>query len=200
MRGLILKDLYVMKQNFKSYFIIATGFLAIGCASTADFYLVFLPLLFCSMIPIVLLRIDETSKWLKYSATMPYTKGQIVSEKYLIGLGAQAIMLFIILIAQVLQNHTSNIFILMVLLIGLSLFASSLVFPFMFGFGYEKASWIYIICIICSRKIISPNWLSDEFLTEIKLNGFLPIICFVGVGVFALSWYLSILFYKRREM
>ena len=176
------------------------GFLAIGCASTDDFYLVFLPLLFCGMIPVVLLRIDETSKWLKYSATMPYTKGQIVSEKYLIGLGAQAVMLFITGIAQAIQNHINNILILMILLLAMSLFASSLVFPFMFGFGDEKASWIYIICIICSRKIISPNWLSDEFLTGIKVNGFLPIICFVGVGSLVISWYLSIGLYKKREL
>ena len=33
-----------------------------------------------------------------------------------------------------------------------------------------------------------------------KSNGMLPIICLVGIGIYALSWYLSVVFYKKREI
>ena len=208
MKGLILKDLYMMKKYCKAYLLITVVFIAVSFAGSENLFFTFYPCLLCGMIPVNLLAYDERSKWLQYSGTMPYTKGEIVSGKYLIGLCTQLAILLIIGIARAIRMDISDAsafreyLILMMLVLIMSLLASSITLPFMFKFGVEKGRMAYYIMIgvVCAGSIISSNLLSGEVQSEIKLNGILPIICFVGIGLYALSWYLSIVFYKRREI
>ncbi|MBE6694080.1 MAG: ABC-2 transporter permease [Ruminococcaceae bacterium] len=208
MKGLILKDLYMMKKYCKAYLLITVVFIAVSFASSENLFFVFYPCLLCGMIPVNLLAYDERSGWFQYSETMPYTKGQIVSGKYLIGLGTQMAVLLILGISQTIRMSISGTFILgeylalMMLLLIMALVASSITLPFMFKLGVEKGRMAYYIMIgvVCAGSIISSNLLSSGFQAEIKLNGILPIICIVGIGIYALSWYLSIVFYRNREI
>jgi len=208
MKGLLLKDLYMMKKYCRAYFIIAVVFIAVSFASNENMFFVFYPCLLCGMIPVNLLGYDERSRWLQYSETMPYTKGQIVSGKYLIGLGAQVVVVLVTGIAQAIRMSVSGTFVfgeylvLMMLLLTMALLASSVTLPFMFKLGVEKGRMAYYIMIgiVCAGSMISSNFLSGGMQEKIELNGILPIICLVAIGVYVLSWYLSIAFYKKREL
>ncbi len=208
MKGLLLKDIYMMMKYCKAYLLLTVVFVAVSFASSENLFFVFYPCLLCGMIPVNLLGYDERSRWLQYSETMPYTKGQIVSGKYLIGLGTQVAILSITGIAQAIRMSISGTFVLgeylvlLMLLLIMSLLASSITLPFMFKLGVEKGRMAYYIMIgiVCAGSIISSNLLSNGIQSEIKLNGILPIICLVGIGIYALSWYLSIAFYKKREL
>jgi len=208
MKGLLLKDLYMTKTYCKAYLLITVVFIAVSFASSENLFFVFYPCLLCGMIPVNLLGYDERSRWLQYSETMPYTKGQIVSGKYLIGLGTQMAILIITGIAQAIRMSISGTFVLgeylvlLMLLLIMSLLASSITLPFMFKLGVEKGRMAYYIMIgiVCAGSIISSNLLSNGLQSEIKLNRILPIICLVGIGIYALSWYLSVVFYKKREL
>ena len=208
MKGLILKDLYMMKKYCKAYLLITVVFIAVSFAGSENLFFTFYPCLLCGMIPVNLLAYDERSKWLQYSETMPYTKGEIVSGKYLIGLCTQLAILLIIGIARAIRMDISDAsafreyLVLMMLVLIMSLLSSSITLPFMFKFGVEKGRMAYYIMIgvVCAGSIISSNLLSGGVQSEIKANGVLPVICIIGIGVYALSWYLSIVFYKRREI
>lgn len=208
MKGLLLKDLYMMKKYCKAYLLITVVFIAVSFASSENLFFVFYPCLLCGMIPVNLLGYDERSRWLQYSETMPYTKSQIVSGKYLIGLGTQVAVLLVTGIAQAIRMSVSGAFVLgeylvlMMLLLIMTLLASSITLPFMFKLGVEKGRMAYYIMIgvVCAGSIISSNLLLAGIQTEMKLNGILPIICLFGIGIYALSWYLSIVFYKKREL
>ena len=100
MKGLLLKDWYMMKQYCRTYPVIAVAFMALSLVDSDNLFFVFYPCLLCGMIPVILLGYDERSGWVQYSGTMPYTKIQIVSEKYLISLFAQLTMLVATGIAQ----------------------------------------------------------------------------------------------------
>lgn len=204
MKGLLLKDLYMMKKYCRAYLLIAIIFIAVSFASSENLFFVFYPCLLCGMIPVNLLGYDERSGWLQYSETLPYTKRQIVSGKYLIGLGTQVAMLLITGIAQAIRMSLDGAFelkgytVTMMLLLILSLITSSISLPFMFKLGVEKGRTAYYIMIgvVCAGSIISSSLLQQE----ITPNTVLPIICLVGIGIYALSWYLSIIFYKKREI
>ena len=208
MKGLLLKDWYMMKKYCRYYLFVSIGFIILSMMSSGNMFFVFYPCLLCGMIPVNLLGYDERSRWLQYSETMPYTKEQIVSGKYLIGLGAQIAILIITGIAQAIRMSISGTFVLgeylvlLMLLLIMSLLASSVTLPFMFKLGVEKGRMAYYIMIgvVCAGSIIASNLLSGGIQTEIKLNGMLPITCLVGIGMYALSWYLSIVFYKKREL
>ena len=94
MKGLILKDLYMAVKYCRAYALIAIVFLGFSVVNGDNMFFLFYPCLLCGMIPVNLLAYDERSKWLLYSAALPYSKTQLVTAKYLIGLMAQLVVLF----------------------------------------------------------------------------------------------------------
>ena len=54
--------------------------------------------------------------------------------------------------------------------------------------------------VVCAGSIIATTIFKEGLQNEIQLNAFLPIACLVGIGIYVLSWYLSVVFYKKKEM
>ena len=208
MKGLLLKDWYMMKKYCRYYLFVSIGFIILSMLSSGNMFFVFYPCLLCGMIPVNLLGYDERSRWTEYVGTLPYTKTQIVSAKYLIGLFTQITMLTVICITQGVKMGVEGSFVLkeflvlMMLLLIMASVASSLTLPFVFKYGVEKGRVVYYVMIgvVCAGSIIASDLLSGGSQAEIKLNGIFPMICLIGIGIYALSWYLSIVFYKKREI
>ena len=208
MKGLLLKDWYMVQKYFKMYLFIAVVFLAMSLIDTGNLFFVFYPCLLCGMLPVSLLGYDERSHWLQYSSTLPYRKSQIVSAKYLIGLFAQIAMLLVTGIAQGVKMVISGTFVLndfivlLLLLLIVATFTSSISLPFIFKLGVEKGRMAYYVMIgfASAATAISSSWLSDRLQTDIQPNLLLALLALGGIGVYALSWYLSIVFFKKREL
>ena len=208
MKGLLLKDWYMMKKYCRYYLFVSIGFIILSMLSSGNMFFVFYPCLLCGMIPVNLLGYDERSRWTEYVGTLPYSKTQIVSAKYLIGLFTQITMLTVICITQGVKMGVEGSFVLkeflvlMMLLLIMASVASSLTLPFVFKYGVEKGRVVYYVMIgvVCAGSIIASDLLSGGIQAEIKLNGIFPMICLIGIGIYALSWYLSIVFYKKREI
>ncbi len=208
MKGLLLKDFYMTKKYCKAYLFIAVVFIATSLTNNDNLFFAFYPCLLCGMIPVNLLGYDERSRWVQYSGTLPYAKGQIVSSKYLIGLMAQTAMLIAAGIAQAVRMNLNGIFqwndymVLMLMMLILALITSSISLPFMFKLGVEKGRIAYYVMIgvVCAGSFAATTIFKAASKIEIQLNGILPIFCLVGIGIYALSWYLSIMFYKKREI
>ena len=208
MKGLLLKDVYMTAKYCRSYLLIAAVFIAVSFVGNENMFLIFYPCLLCGMIPVNLLGYDERSRWLQYSETMPYSRAQIVSAKYLIGLLAQSAMLLVTAIAQAIRMNMNNSFsandylVMIMLLLIMSMLSSSICLPFIFKLGVEKGRMAYyvMIGIICGGSVVASTVLRDAMQSNIKLNGVLAFVCLLGIGIYALSWYLSIVFYKKREL
>ena len=208
MKGLLLKDWYMTKKYCRYYLFLIIGFIILSMMSSGNMFFVFYPCVLCGMIPVNLLGYDERSRFTEYAGTLPYTKTQIVSAKYLIGLFTQGAVLIVICVTQGVKMGIDGTFVLKELLVLIMLLlitasvASSLILPFIFQYGVEKGRVAYYVMIgvMCAVSIIASNLLSKGFQADIKLNGILPIICIIGIVIYALSWYLSIVFYKKREI
>lgn len=208
MKGLILKDWYMMKKYCRSYILIAAVFIGISLFSNDNLFFVFYPCLLCGMIPVNLLGYDERSRWMQYSGTMPYTKTQIVSAKYLIGLLAQVIMLIVTGIAQCIKMTVAGNFVfgefvvLMLLMLIMAILTSSISLPFIFKLGVEKGRIAYYIMIgfVCGASVVASSFFKGQLVAEVEPIAILAFLVIVGIGIYALSWYLSIVFYKKREL
>ena len=207
MKGLLLKDWYMMKNYCRYYLFVSIGFIILSMISSGNMFFVFYPCLLCGMIPVNLLGYDERSRFTEYVGTLPYTKTQIVSAKYLIGLFTQIAMLIVICAAQGVKMGIEGTFILkeflllMMLLLIMASVASSLTLPFVFKYGVEKGRGAYYVMIgvVCAGSLIATTIFKESIQNEIQLNAVWPIACLVGIGIYVLSWYLSIVFYKKRE-
>ena len=183
-------------------------FIAVSFANSESLLFVFYPCMFCGMIPVSLLSYDERSKWLQYSATMPYTKAQIVSGKYLIGLCVQTAVVIVTAIAQAVRMSLDGVFaweeylVLVLMLTAMALLTSSISLPFMFKLGVEKGIMAYYVMIgvVCGGSVVASKLFEESVAQEISLNAVLPALCLLSAGIYALSWYLSIVFFKKREL
>lgn len=207
MKGLLLKDWYMVKKYCRAYLVIAAVFIAASFVSD-DMFFVFYPCLLCGMIPVNLLGYDERSCWLRYSRTLPYTKTQIVSVKYLIGLLAQVTMLIVTGIAQGIKMGINGIFslndfiVLMLLVLPVATLTSAIILPFIFRLGVEKGRIIYYVMVglASGAGVVASGLFRGQLQAEIQPNTLLTVLAIVGVGAYILSWYLSVIFYKKREV
>lgn len=208
MKGLLLKDFYMLKKYCRMYLIIAVVFIAASLASDDNLFFVFYPCLFCGMIPVTLLGYDERSRWLQYSMTLPYSRAQLVSAKYLMGLLAQLAVLLATGIAQAVRMCVTGTFtlesygVLMMMLLFMAAITSSISLPFMFKLGVERGRVAYYVAIavLCAGSMVASGLFRADLHAEIRLGGVLPLLCLAGIGVYALSWYLSIVFFQKREL
>lgn len=208
MKGLLLKDWYMMKKYCRAYLVIAVVFIAVSLVNTENMFFLFYPCMFCGMIPDNLLAYDERSRWMQYSGTLPYTRAQIVSAKYLIGLLTQVVILVLTGIAQGVKMTVSRTFVfsdflvLMLLLLTVSTLTSSISLPFFFKLGVEKGRTAYyaMIGFVCGASVLASSLLNAQTEMEIQPNLLLVVLPLIGICVYALSWYLSIVFYKKREL
>ena len=208
MKGLLLKDWYMINKYCRYYLFVSLGFVILSVVSSGNMFFVFYPCLLCGMIPVNLLGYDERSRWTEYVGTLPYTKTQIVSAKYLIGLFIQIAMLTVVCIVQAVKTSIEGTFVLkeflllMMLLLIMASVASSLTLPFIFKYGVEKGRGAYYVMIgvVSAGSVIATSIFNEGLQNEIKINAVFPIACIVGVGIYALSWYLSVVFYKKKEI
>lgn len=208
MKGLLLKDWYMMKQYCRYYLFCAVGFTVLSVMSSGNMFFIFYPCLLCGMIPVNLIGYDERSRWMQYSGTMPYTKAQIVSGKYLIGLFSQLVILLLMGAAHAVKMTIAGDFVpgefavLMLLMLIVSTLSSSISLPFIFKLGVEKGRTAYYVMVgfVCAASFIVSNLFKGQLGTEIKPNLVLAILAVVGIGIYIFSWYMSIVFYKKREI
>lgn len=208
MKGLLLKDWYMMKQYCRYYLFCAVGFTALSVISSGNMFFVFYPCLLCGMIPVNLIGYDERSRWMQYCGTLPYTKAQVVSGKYLIGLFSQLTVLLVIGTAQAAKMIISGNFdfgefaVLILLMLIVSMLSSSISLPFIFKLGVEKGRTAYYVMVgfVCGASVLASGLFRGELGIEIKLNLVLTILAIVAIGIYIFSWYMSIVFYKKREI
>ena len=207
MKGLLLKDWYMVMKYCKAYLLICLVFIGVSIMSDDNFFFILYPCILCGMIPVTLLGYDERSKWDQYCAALPYTKAQIVSGKYLLGMGTQIGMLLLSAVIQVIRMRVSGAFswksfssILSMLAI-LSFLTPAISLPPMFRWGVEKGRMAYYISVglVCGISAFVVN------VSDITLLGFLPnsaamlLLGLASLVAYGISWYLSNLFYQKRE-
>ena len=207
MKGLLMKDFYMMKKYCRAYLLIAVVFIAVSFFVEEDLFMTFYPCLLCGMIPVNLLAYDERSRWMEFSGTLPYTKAQIVSGKYLIGLMTQTALLVVTGVAQGIRMAMAGSFalrdfaVLMLLMLCVSTIASSITMPFVFKLGVEKGRVAYYVMVgvVCGGSVVASSIFRGQMQSEMQVNAPLTVVALVCIGIYALSWYLSVVFYQKRE-
>lgn len=208
MKGLILKDLYMTAKYFRNYLLILLLFLGLSFTSGENLFVVFYPGLICAMLPVNLLAYDERSHWDIYCGTLPVTRDMVVSAKYLLSALIQGSVFLLTAVVQALRMVMEGDFqmesylVLLGMLWMVFLFASSISMPFMFKMGVEKGRMAYYVMIgvVCGSAAIAGQIFNTQLQTQIPFGPVLGLGCILAAVVFAGSWYLSILFYRKREL
>lgn len=207
MKGLLLKDVYLINKYCRAFILLIVVFVSISIWGNGNMFFMFYPCLISGMIPMTLLTCDEREKWSEYAGTLPYTRTQIVSAKYIIGFSTTMSVIILIAIVQAIKMTIANTFVfneyfaLLMNLVSISLIVPAILLPFIFKFGAEKGRIIYYVVIggTCGIGFALENINGNLFALLAEIS---PILVGFSVAVllYVISWLLSIKFYKNREI
>lgn len=207
MKGLLLKDFYVAGRYCRVFYIFVVVFIALSLTSEGNMFFLFYPILLVSMIPITLLGYDERDRWMGYSAALPYTRAQMVSAKYLVGLCFSGGAFLLSVAATSVWMGVNGVFswekfaVLSVTLMVLACLCPAILLPFIFKYGVEKGRFAYYITIgACGgvgAVLLSAGFEIPAFTDSFWILG---VVAGVSILLYVLSWWLSIRFYQKREL
>ena len=209
MKGLLIKDLYVLIKYCKIYlFIVALITVLAFVNSTTNLFILLYPCAFCGMIPITLISYDKAFRWNEYCMTLPYTKWQIVSAKYILAISSQLTALILTAIGYAFSLKINGFFeiksfaFIMMAVLGSSLLTSSVSLPLIFRFGAEKGRMILygivgvtiFICSVGNNMLYHGIHLDDQDFLKV-----IAVFCAIVI-MYALSWAISVKMYEKHEI
>lgn len=211
MKGLLLKDFYQIVKSFKIYGLLVLVFSALSVwGHKNNLFIIFYPLMLVSAITFSLITLDENSKWVQYCDSLPCTRDQVVSGKYLVGILVFLPSMLLLLLGQCLRMYLAGYFswgeLGAFLAAGVSLGAvqEALTLPCLFKFGVGRARLISMVCMGCFFGALvgfsTQDLFGSAFLPTPSGSLILVLIVAVSLVLYALSWLLSIRFYQKREL
>ena len=142
MKGMMKKDLYLLLNNRKLFYIVFVMYLFMSFMSNQD-YTLFIPLMAVMMF-FSSFSYDEFNNWHGYGATLPNGKENIVKAKYVTVIVLLIATTFVSLILSVAVGLFKKNLILsdtVSMMLGVDaalLLLICILFPIIFKFGYEK--------------------------------------------------------------
>ena len=214
MKGLLLKDWYLVTSQMKTMYLTVAVVLLIWVFSASDSYLfpVSYAAIFLGILPVSLLSYDQNSGWVEYGQTLPFSKKTLVTEKYLVGLlcVAAAVVVggaFIGVLslrsgaaldesAFQLANSISTILVM-----------NGVCLPLVYRFGAEKTRMIYILAfagfgVLLGGGSVLMEAVQNEDAADWLLH--MPVwlaaaLLLTGVLVYAVSWRVSVAWYGKYK-
>lgn len=199
MIGLMLKDAYTITKQMRGFLI-----LTVVCAVVPSERLFIYATFFASMVSITALAYDEQAKWNKLAAMMPYSTGEIIGSKYLIGYAAEAVVCVLSIISrlitsavtgQKIQTATMEVF-LMISCIAWIVQAINL--PIMFKFGVQKGRLVWIILTIAGMSILTTG-MFGEVIAEMELPFLIGVMPIIAIVFNIISFLISKMLYKSNK-
>ena len=198
MKGLIIKDFYVLQKTLKTYGVFIVVYGIFGAVTNQGSFVSGMLGVMLAMLPITAIAYDERAKWDKYALTMPVSKKDLVLSKYALGLilaGIGMVLSFAILSFTVDNTFMENIFIVFCVS-GIGLIYQAMVLPIMFKFGTEKGRlymmagmFLPIIIIV----IVSKLGFSISYDTIMFFESIANLLPFIAAGVVGLIYIASIM-------
>lgn len=150
MIGLLMKDLYLLRQNAKSMLFVLLIWSMIFLGGKKDgMFLIPMFIMVAAINGLSLFAYDRQTKWETYVLSMPVMRGKIVLEKYVFtvcsALLAGSMAVVVVVLSRLVKNQPMGLEFLqevgMNLLIGLviAFLYNAISFPLAFWLGVEKA-------------------------------------------------------------
>lgn len=208
MKGVLLKDLYIAKSNILVTIVslIVLGF-GLSFLLETSALLVLAPVVSTTAV-FISITSDAGSKWNKNVITMPVSRNQIISEKFIfyillaiVGLITALIPCIVLMIAgTVITVHSLCLY----AAIGMSatLLAGGISLPCAYLFDPEKSQIVFMMSFMVSTGIIVGLVLFINLLIPVKNNILLVfnIVFIISVVWFFISYRIAATVYRNRDI
>lgn len=207
MKGLLLKDILVLRKQFKVMVLIFVGYAFLGfAANNYNFLASFIPFIFMMMV-LTSFSHDEVSKWTGLALSLPVTRSQLVLSKYLLLLFLSAVGMLVsnvygyLMLLIMKQPITSELLAVSLACTLACILFISILMPAIFRFGVEKSRYLMFIVFFApfiAVVLIEKTGLADKItlpqtLTQMSDAQFWKYLTLGGIGLVAVVMAVSIL-------
>lgn len=201
MKGLLLKDFYVMKKELRAFLFVIVIFTAFSFVGENNSFFMFYGLIMLPILNISLISYDERSHWDSFLETTPVSRSTAVTEKYLLNL--LLLLLWSPVVLAVYLSQAANLgspVQAVCICIYMALFFPAIIYPFIFALGSEKGRFAYFIFIFAAMAIVAAGVsLMDQGAFVIPANLSL-ILLLPPIAAYLISWRISVALYKKRAL
>lgn len=212
MKGLILKDLYNMRNYGKSLGIVFGMMAIFGIVLKNPAYVSAMMIFLALNASLSLMALDEQVKWDQYALTLPVNKNLIVKEKLLlstlftIAAGTLSMVVGVIL-TNVFGGDQGLLIKCTVVGIYFILLVLAFLIPVIFKYGVEKGRFIMIASVLVPVVVFvmvmkylegSEIPITEEMFMS-ALNGVTVIGVVVVIAALIVSYRVSVQVYKNKE-
>ena len=205
MKALIYKDLLAVWKYCRNYLFLCGVFLALSIFMEEYSFLQMYPVIFMGTLVNTLIAYDERDGWDRQVLTMPVTRKQYVTGKYLTGMILQGAMMVLSAAACALRLAMGDGFgwavfkDYLAFLLGLAVAAPSLILPFIFKNGSEKGRMAYLIVLGAIFALAVGGTLVLKKLDLFGVPMDLSVLPAAALLLYPASWALSVRWYEKRE-
>lgn len=210
MLGFIKKDLFMIKANLKTFFIIFALYLILAIQGSFDITFV-IPLIGI-MLFITTFSYDDYNNWNSYVATIPNGRKNAVRAKYVTSIILMIVLGLISFGVSVFQNYyvmdsfsiEANISSILGILLSIVIIIS-LLYPIMFKFGSTNGRVILFVVVFGFAALIGfiVNYTSISFnigeVLEVLEKHVYIAIPIVSVILLTISYFVSSKIYRNKE-
>ena len=193
MKGLIVKDLLILKNQMKNLLIILMFFIIFSIINKDLSFITFIIPFYIVMLIISTFSYDEFNHWNTFCNTLPFTRNEIVRAKYILVIVGILLSLAIGLLLACGMTLIDSSFVLdqsLPLVIGTSFGISltlELLIPFLYKYGVQKGKMAIFAIVIGFSLIMTLIGKTFKF----NLNGFVTFID--GLSVYIIVGLLLII-------
>jgi hypothetical protein len=212
-KGLLVKDFLNLQSTFKRLIpIIALWMVIFLPNGNSTFFGVLIMMM--TMMVVTTISYDDLAKWDSYALTMPVSRKEVVTGKYVVmmlldGMGViMALIIGLIGVVFLKNSSWSEMMAVLVIIASIGLIAGSTMLPLIYHFGTEKARIIIILVamvptglvLLLSGMVSEQQW---QWLTNIGADISLS-MTIIGLAVFsafyvACSYMISKRIYEKKE-
>ena len=193
MRGLVLKDSYVLLKQMKLFGVLMLAMAVIPNTFTRGF-----AIMYASMLPITAIAFDEQAKWDYYANMMPYKKIGMVFT-----LVVCVVEVLAIIVTAAVKNQSSVLMqeelMIVPLVAAAAMILMSVNLPIIMKMGAERGRMVYIlltvfvaVAVVGTVEVDSPLWQMDENLLMIGLVA-------IAIAALLISMAISVKLYNNKR-
>lgn len=201
MKGLFIKDLLVLKQQWVTYALISVMWLFIGFMNESASFFAGIMTMFTVTVPLNSIAFDEKAKWDKYALAMPIKRETLILSKYLLA-GATAAVVFVLsgIVGAVTGEELTESLMVSVGCMLSGMVIVSIILPLIFKFGVEKGRlMIFVVAFLPAAAIFIISKLHLQIPKDMNMDGLLFIFVAAAALVVAVSAMISMNIGKNKE-
>lgn len=202
MKGLLVKDFRLLSSVGRLYFIFISVMLVLSFFTYTGFMAAY-AVIFISVLAPNTVAYDERDRWEKFALTLPITKAQYASSKYLLSLILSLSVVIIATISSLIKNGFGTaVFAYFTTVFAVSLVYPAISLPIVLRFGYSKGKLplvIFAALLGGSGVILARADYGNIYIA--KEDNYIYLILFLAVAIlFSVSWFVAVKLYKNKDI